>query len=352
MKEGLFNRTPRMSKAEDMAFTPAQGISATELQTAIEEAVKKITVSIKEENTSALTKGQVICCTGASGEKVKVGLCDCDDPNKLRIMGLVFADIGQNAAGISVYKGELTGIDSQPANTDINPNGETWAEGALLWVADTPGGMTHTRPTHGRSIKAAISRKGSCADDILQVISHENPINVMAAAGEDLIFGMGDSAGVNKVSYKDYGGNEVASIDSDGNQIVLSASVKGSTGGLKRLKSEVTADITAAATVTIQANIPTKAKLLGVQMRVDAALAAGETWIAAYSGGASQNIVTDAAVAQNTKVNKVFDENAATAIVSGETDIAITKTGGGVFTAQGTLRAIVYYEEFTTLSNV
>lgn len=123
-------------------------------------------------------------------------------------------------------------------------------------------------------------------------------------------------------------------------------------GGVGRVAAYVVKAITADATVTIQVNIPSGAKILGVQMRVDAALAAGETWIAAYSGGASQNITTDAAVAQNTKVNKFFDENAATAIASAETDIAITKTGGGVFTAQGTIRAVVYYEEFTNLGDI
>lgn len=123
-------------------------------------------------------------------------------------------------------------------------------------------------------------------------------------------------------------------------------------GGVGRVAHSVTANITADATVTIQTNIPSGAKILGVQMRVDVALAAGETWIAAYSGGASQNIATDQAVAQNTKVNKFFDENAATAIASAETDIAITKTGGGAFTAQGTLRAVVYYEDWTALGDV
>ncbi|MBE9485455.1 MAG: hypothetical protein IMY74_11440 [Bacteroidetes bacterium] len=120
----------------------------------------------------------------------------------------------------------------------------------------------------------------------------------------------------------------------------------------KSTKSEATANITADATVTIQVNVPTNTKLLGVQMRVDTALTGGETWIAAYSGGASQNIVTDAAVAKNTKVNKFFDEHAATAITSGETDIAITKTGGGAFTAAGVLRAIAYYQELVAMGDL
>ena len=214
----VFNRESIASaeSAGDTAFTPAQGISATTVQAAIEEAVQKQTIQIKEENTSAITKGQVLAATGASGEKVQVGLCDCDDPDKIRIMGLLHEGITQNAAGISVYKGRLDNVDTRAANLDINPNGETWLEGDILWVATTPGGMTNVRPTQGRSIKAAITRKGSHETDILTVISHENPVHMRAASGEDIVLGMGDSAGVNKASYRDYANNEVASIDSDG----------------------------------------------------------------------------------------------------------------------------------------
>lgn len=125
----------------------------------------------------------------------------------------------------------------------------------------------------------------------------------------------------------------------------------GTTGRFSLGVAEATADITADTIVTIQVDVPSGTKILGIQMRVDVALADGETWIAAYSGGATQNIATDKAIAQNTKVNKFFDENEATAITSGETDIAITKTGGGAFTAQGNIRAIVYYQKFTTVSD-
>lgn len=206
--------------ADDIAFTPAQGLLSTKVQSAIEEAVKKLTVPCKEENTSALKKGQVLCATGASGEKLLAGLCTCTDLNKLRIGGLASTDIGQNASGFAVYKGELLGVDTRATNLAVNPNGETWAEGALLWATATGGGMSHNRPTSGRQIKAAISRKGSCADDILVAISHENAIWMTAASGEDIVLRMGDSAGSNKVSGRDYANNEVFSFESDGKLII------------------------------------------------------------------------------------------------------------------------------------
>jgi len=126
----------------------------------------------------------------------------------------------------------------------------------------------------------------------------------------------------------------------------------GTTGGLYMDVGEAVADIEGDASTTIHVNVPLGAKILGVQLRVDVALAAGELWDAAYSGGATQAIVSGAAVAQNTKINKFFDENAATAIASSEVDIDITKNGGGNFTAQGTIRAIVYYQAFTAMASL
>lgn len=87
---------------------------------------------------------------------------------------------------------------------------------------------------------------------------------------------------------------------------------------------------------------------------MDSALAAGETWNAQYVTGATQSICTTQAVAQNTKVNKFFDTNAATDITSAETDITIQRSsnpGVDVFTAQGTIRAIVYYQAFAGMAD-
>lgn len=52
-------------------------------------------------------------------------------------------------------------------------------------------------------------------------------------------------------------------------------------------------------------------------------------------------------MAKNTKANKMHAPEIATAT----TNIAITKNGGGDFSAQGTIRAIVYYEEFETMGD-
>jgi hypothetical protein len=47
----------------------------------------------------------------------------------------------------------------------------------------------------------------------------------------------------------------------------------------------------------------------------------------------------------------MFNTYAATDITTNTTNIAITKNGGGAFTAQGTIRAIVYYEAFDIMAD-
>ena len=126
----------------------------------------------------------------------------------------------------------------------------------------------------------------------------------------------------------------------------------GTTGGLTLSKSETTANITATATVDIDVDVPTSCLLIGCQLRVDSALATGETWDAEWNDGSSmQAICTNQAVAQNTKVNKFHDANANTPLTDATTKIQISKNGGGSFTAQGTIRAIAYYYAFTAMGD-
>ena len=113
--------------------------------------------------------------------------------------------------------------------------------------------------------------------------------------------------------------------------------------------------ITAAATVIIPVSVPgadiTETQLIGTLLRVDAAFATGETWNAAYSGGSTASIASNQAVAKNTKVLKMFNPNAATPIPTTYTDIAITRSAGGNFTAQGTIRAKVYFRKLTNFND-
>lgn len=115
--------------------------------------------------------------------------------------------------------------------------------------------------------------------------------------------------------------------------------------------AEVVIPITASASISTAVQVPTGSRIIGAQLRVDSALASGELWDAAYGGGSSSTIATAQAVAKNTKVNTLYNANAASDITTNTLYVNITKNGGGSFTAQGTIRALVYYESLTTLGN-
>ena len=206
-------------------------------------AASALTIDATNKTGASLPKGVVVYVSGASGSKTTIAKADCDDAAKIRVVGITAAIIADNATGLVRVKGELAGIDTSGA-TDANPNGETWAAGDLLWLDCTSGGMTNVRPTSGRSIKCAYSLVGSDNNDTLLVVVRENEVWNTCAAGEDVVLRVGDAAGTNKVSIRDYANAEVASIDSDGDANFNNApSAKLSTVSLNKL------DGTAAPTV-------------------------------------------------------------------------------------------------------
>lgn len=125
-----------------------------------------------------------------------------------------------------------------------------------------------------------------------------------------------------------------------------SVTIKGTTGGYCRMYSEETASIeTSGATIPVA--IPVDSVIIGCQLRVEEELATGELWDATYVGGSTLAICIDEPVAVNTKVNSFVSD-----MTEDITNINITKSGGGSFTVQGKIRAIVYYEKFDSMSDV
>jgi len=125
--------------------------------------------------------------------------------------------------------------------------------------------------------------------------------------------------------------------------------IQDTTGGLHLKKVNAVGTATAAKTFAIQVNIPTGAKIFGCQLRNDVVLTSsdgGTTYSAAYSGGGSGVISSGTAFAKNTKENSFTSE-----VASGEADITITCDGGKTFAADGQIRAIVYYYEFTAMGD-
>ena len=176
-----------------------------------------LTFSVKEPNVIALKKGQAVYVSGGTaGPLPEVSLGDNTILAKTRAVGLCATDINKNAAGKIRRGGVLTLVDTRSTNADVNPNAENWSPGDLLFMT-SGGGLTNVRPTSGRSVKVAYTLSGSTQNDSLLIYPLENPVWVTCAAGEDVVLRVGDIAGVNKVSIRNFDNDEVASIDSLGN---------------------------------------------------------------------------------------------------------------------------------------
>lgn len=125
-------------------------------------------------------------------------------------------------------------------------------------------------------------------------------------------------------------------------------------GGLTKTAVEVASASLSGATGVIAVNIPVGAKILGVQLRVDTLITSGDggtTWSAVYSGGAAaQAIGSGLAFTKNTKLNKMFDPNANTPLVTSSVGTITVAPNSGTFSV-GIVRAIVYYEDFTAMGN-
>ena len=184
------------------------------IQTVLETA-PLTTLSFSVIAGEDLKKGQAVYISGSSGGTPVVAKADNTNATKSRIVGLMAADTASGANGIVRRAGALTSVDTRSSNTNINPLGQTWAAGDLLF-ATTGGGLTNVRPASGRSVKAAYSLTGSSATDVLLVYPLENPVWITAASAENVVFRAGDSAGVTRMSFRNYTNSEVAYVNSLG----------------------------------------------------------------------------------------------------------------------------------------
>ncbi len=182
-------------------------------------AATALTFPVKEEGTSAISKGQVVYVSGGNAGWTRVGLADNTNTAKSRVVGLMVADVAKDGNGFVRRAGILTDVDTRSTNTAVNPLGQTWIAGDLLF-ATTGGGMTNIRPTSGRSVKVAYSLSGSAVKDTLLAYPLENPVWITAASSENVVLRLGDSAGADVVSVRNYANTEIAYINSLGNASV------------------------------------------------------------------------------------------------------------------------------------
>ena len=129
------------------------------------------------------------------------------------------------------------------------------------------------------------------------------------------------------------------------------AAIQGTTGGWEIKSYEATTGALSGATGSCAVNVPTGAKLIGTQFRVDTLITSGDgatTWKATYATGSSEIAATGQAFTKDTKVNAFFNANAATDIMAGTLTITI-EPDSNTFSA-GVVRCISYAQVFTAMA--
>jgi hypothetical protein len=165
--------------------------------------VAKVGFPAKINEGTGLTIGDPIYVSGATGNRSQISLADNTDTNKEHFAGLC-AETGLDTDNVdAILGGELKGVDTS-----------SWSDGDTLWLG--AGVLQNTRPTSGAVIRVGVvSRSNPSQGSIL--IFRTNDHYLAAPANEDIDIRLGDSAGATALKVEDYGDNEVASIDSDGN---------------------------------------------------------------------------------------------------------------------------------------
>jgi hypothetical protein len=176
------------------------------------------TVTFNVTADEQLYKGQAVYISGATGINIRVSKADPTDSAKCRVVGLVTTDLALNEKGYVRRSGMLFDVDTRNTNAYINPYGEAWAAGDLLF-AEKGGKMSKYRNASGRTVKAAyVTRNGNINGNLL-AYPFENPVWATAASGENVTLRLGDISGQNKVMIRDYYNREVANISSLGNPV-------------------------------------------------------------------------------------------------------------------------------------
>ena len=185
-------------------------LSASGVLTVSADAVETITVEGKAAED--IDVGEAVYISGAVGNNVQFSLADNTVAGKTSVAGIA---IETKTSGQTIrirHVGQLDNFDTS-----------AWADGDDLYLS-TAGSLINTVPTSGTTLHVAyVEYSHATLGDVLLHVCGEK--NIGAPANTDLFLRMGDNAGTNKLSYKDYANNEVGYVNSDGdlsfNSLVL-----------------------------------------------------------------------------------------------------------------------------------
>ena len=136
---------PNDGSADQVIKTDGAGnLSFTDVVAGEADKALSLTLRVKNTESVSLTKGQVVCAaptaTPPSGNVIEVKLADNDGTDSMPAIGILNEGLdaagGANDEGEAIMFGRISGIDTS-----------AFSVGDEVFVSDTPGGLTTTKPT-------------------------------------------------------------------------------------------------------------------------------------------------------------------------------------------------------------
>lgn len=126
---------------------------------AIAIATATLRVAVRNNSGATIAKGAPVYVTGSSGTTVTVAAADASaEATAARTLGLMEAATNNNSDGSVMAVGLLTGL-----------NTSALTEGQVVWLSETTGALTTTRPTqpaHGVVIGYCIKQGAGTSGEI------------------------------------------------------------------------------------------------------------------------------------------------------------------------------------------
>lgn len=128
--------------------------------------------AVRKASAGTITKGEVVRITGSSGTHLEVELADASaEATSTGTIGIAATSI-TTTAGYMMVAGELTGLSNVPTASFTN--------GAALWLSETTGGFTTTRPTqpaHGVFLGWVVEANNGSAGRIYVKVINGQELN-------------------------------------------------------------------------------------------------------------------------------------------------------------------------------
>lgn len=123
---------------DDKALSYYNDVSASSMQIGFESWVR-----VRNVTGVTITNGSVVVINGASGQTPTIALADADTHTPAQVIGIVTADILNNAVGHVTTHGIVKNLDTS-----------TFLDGDVLYLSQTAGALTKVAPTAPASIVA------------------------------------------------------------------------------------------------------------------------------------------------------------------------------------------------------